>query len=766
MPVFGHSGGGGGFLAGKQVFPVDYEAEVSRRLLEASHSSDLPAALECLKDPIVDVNFIGDVCLKVRKAEIALRDESPGEVRVGCQELRTDVTALFLAAHNGNVALVRKLLSIGADVNQKLFKGFATTVAVRENHFEVLEMLLKAGASQQACEEALLEASCYGHGRASELLMGSDLIRPHVAVQALFTACCRGFTTVVDALLKCGVDVNATSRVLLQSRKPALHTNVNCTALVAAIVSRQVAVVNLLLEAGAKTDVQVRLGAWSWDAASGEEIRVGAGLADPYGVMWCAVEYFEESGTILRSLLRNMPLDATHHGRTLVHHAVLCGSVGALKVLLECGADVECPVRTARKTEFRSLHMAARLGLSTVLECLGDFGCDLDSTTETGETGLMICTRYRQEECLKVLLRYGADLALVNTTGQSAGSIARSNGWELGFQHAVLSMVRNGTVPKSSNMLIFSPLLFASRSGDVTALKTLIDKGADLDRQDEEGFSAIMLAAREGHVDAFRLLVFSGANVKLCSRHGDTALTLCARNHKCDLFEKALLEFALEQGNRCAGGSFYALHCAARQGDSKAVELLLSRGYDVNLPDRDGNTPLMLAAGEGRGPTCELLISHGASCDAKNSRGETALSLARRKHKNDAERVVLDELARSLVVAGGSLKKYTKGGRGILHAKQVRMSRCGVLCWGKSSRRNVVCREAEVGPSVAFQKNRLRRRRGDVEEEAGLFRVVTTTGKEVHFVCEGGSEMAEMWVRGLNLLTKEGREEEDCFIGL
>nr|GMD40721.1 uncharacterized protein LOC109187493 [Ipomoea batatas] len=44
---------------------------------------------------------------------------------------------------------------------------------------------------------------------------------------------------------------------------------------VAAIVSRQVSIVCHLLEAGAKTDVRVRLGAWSWDVASGEGFRVG-----------------------------------------------------------------------------------------------------------------------------------------------------------------------------------------------------------------------------------------------------------------------------------------------------------------------------------------------------------------------------------------------------------------------------------------------------------------------------------------------------------
>ena len=87
-------------------------------------------------------------------------------------------------------------------MNQKLFRGFATTVAVRGGHFEVLEILLKAGASQPACEEALMGASYHGRPRLAELLMGTDLIRPQVAVHTLATACCRGFVDVVGTLLK------------------------------------------------------------------------------------------------------------------------------------------------------------------------------------------------------------------------------------------------------------------------------------------------------------------------------------------------------------------------------------------------------------------------------------------------------------------------------------------------------------------------------------------------------------------------------------
>ncbi|KAI3497485.1 hypothetical protein L1887_40126 [Cichorium endivia] len=41
-----------------------------------------------------------------KKTAIMLHDESPSEVRVDFEEFNTDVTALFLAAHAGNVKLV------------------------------------------------------------------------------------------------------------------------------------------------------------------------------------------------------------------------------------------------------------------------------------------------------------------------------------------------------------------------------------------------------------------------------------------------------------------------------------------------------------------------------------------------------------------------------------------------------------------------------------------------------------------------------------
>ncbi|KAH9317374.1 hypothetical protein KI387_019143, partial [Taxus chinensis] len=288
----------------RQVVPSDNEcAVVSQRLIEAALAGDIEIVDNCLIDALVDVNYIGTVSLRVKCTETVLHEEAPDEVNIGYEEYKTDVTALFAAAHAGHVDITRRLLSAGSDVNQKLFRGYATTAAAREGHHRLLGLLLKAGASQPACEDALLDACLYGQAKAAELLISSEMTRPDVSAHALVHAGCRGFVDIVKILIKNGVDKNSWDRALLRSAKPALHANVDCTPLIAAIVSRQAPVVKYLLEVGAKTDCKVSLGAWSWDTVSGEELRVGASLAEPYNEAWCAVEYYEAKGEVLKMLL-------------------------------------------------------------------------------------------------------------------------------------------------------------------------------------------------------------------------------------------------------------------------------------------------------------------------------------------------------------------------------------------------------------------------------------------------------------------------------
>ncbi|PKU80791.1 ankyrin-3 [Dendrobium catenatum] len=738
----------------------------SQRLVEAALNGEVEVVEESLaaaiagaaSEVVVDVNYIGTVNLRVKCSEVVLGEERADEVRIGYEEFRTDVSALFSAAHSGHVEVVRKLLSAGADVNQEFFRGYAITAAAREGHCNILGMLLKAGVSQSACEDALLEASLCGEAEAVQLLIQSEMVRADAAAHALVTASSRGFLDVVAVLVENGVDINRFDRVLLRSIKPTLHANVDCTPLVAAIVSKQNSIVKYLLEAGASTACLIQVSAWSWDPISGEEMRVGVCLGEPYNALWCAVEFYEASGEILKLLLHHCPflLEDPYLGRTVLCHAILCQNSNAIKVLLDLGANSKFPLRTKQGHESYPIHLAARIGNVFILKQLISHGCDVNAKTSAGETPLMVSAKADHAECFLELVLAGADLGLLSHTGYSAIELAERSAFSSSIVDILSQALFTGATIHSSNPRVFSPLHFIAGCGRAEPLQMILNSSTgELNKLDSSGLTPVMVAAIGGHLESFRLLVMAGADLTVRSSDGNTIMSILQYESIAsskDYFEKVLLDGVL--GNVISNAPFKALHYAARKGDASSTIQLLKMGYNVNSLDENGYSPLMLSAMEGHSDLCKILLVHGsADSELINGRKETALSLARCSSRSNkvTEDLLLDHVARFHVLVGEELCKHTREGRGNPHMKAVRMLKSGVLSWGKTNRRNVACKEAAAGPSLNFVKNW---RKDSGHNKAEIFRVVTVKGREVHFEASCVSGM-EIWVRGINLITKE-----------
>lgn len=75
---------------------------------------------------------------------------------------------------------------------------------------------------------------------------------------------------------------------------------------------------------------------------------------------------------------------------------------------------------------------------------------------------------------------------------------------------------------------------------------------------------------------------------------------------------------------------------AAFEGNLRLVQKGISQGIDINVPNEDGNTALMLAAFNGHAEVVRLLISRDADVQAKNSVKRTALMFAATAPDNTA----------------------------------------------------------------------------------------------------------------------------------
>ncbi len=98
-------------------------------------------------------------------------------------------------------------------------------------------------------------------------------------------------------------------------------------------------------------------------------------------------------------------------------------------------------------------------------------------------------------------------------------------------------------------------------AGNVEMARLLIEHGADINGQGEDGDAALHMFAGREDISILEFLLSQGANVNVRSRQGETPL-----------------------------------HHAAQEGCLKAARLLVSKGADVSAKTQEGKTPLDYAA--------------------------------------------------------------------------------------------------------------------------------------------------------------------------
>ncbi len=154
-----------------------------------------------------------------------------------------------------------------------------------------------------------------------------------------------------------------------------------------------------------------------------------------------------------------------------------------------------------------------------------------------------------------------------------------------------------------------APVADAASRADVSAVRALLRKGADVNAPMGDGMTALHWAALKGETELVNVLLQANASVKARTRiDGSTPL-----------------------------------HMAATTGSAAAMTALLKAGADVNATTTPGTTPLMLAAAAGSPEAIKVLLAHGADVNARETaKGHTALMFAAAGNRADAVKVLLE----------------------------------------------------------------------------------------------------------------------------
>jgi len=207
---------------------------------------------------------------------------------------------------------------------------------------------------------------------------------------------------------------------------------------------------------------------------------------------------------------------------------------------------------------------------------------------------------------VKRLLRLGADASIANRYGATPMSLAA----EVANTDILKVLLEVGANVESPNADGMTALLAVSRTGNVEAAKLLLDHGAAVDAKEKfGGQTPLMWASARRHPEMMQLLISKGADVNAASTDRNYQRHIQAEGRPKSLD---------------AGGLTPLLY-AARENCRTCVDVLLKNKADIDLPDPDGATPLLVAIMNANWDLARQLIEAGADVNQWDVFGEAPL---------------------------------------------------------------------------------------------------------------------------------------------
>ncbi len=606
-------------------------------------------------------------------------------------------TPLMWAAARGRPDAVRFLLEAGADIHARSERGITPLMAaagamptIGSDLLSCVRLLIKAGADLEAIDQEGRTAIFHACGDGSVLEYPRDevlreefriptrgiYIRPkvggaigvnHLAPQREVNAR-KGDARRLAALIEAGANVNAIDKY-------------GRSVLMRAAVSSDPERVRLLLDADA--DSSGRAVAAAGRGGNGIMLELILAVAQQVGgidadgddaarLMVTSAGSREDSGHKVRLLLdAGLDPNSLWRGRTALIASVGWGGQGdATTRLLDAGADPR--VRDHRGDT--TLLLCAHYGSASPLEALLRRGFDIAerSQSRARPTALILAAKSRRDAGAKVdlLLAGGADIEAATEDGITPLLAASMEGnmdavAALANAGARVNVADPGPIkdergtthrPGAEGM---TPLMYVANRGasgtfhcEATgerAIKTLLDRGAQIDAATPTGETALHFALKSKHPQVVRILLEAHADPNTVgaephnARDGFTESPLhIAISYLQPDAVQAIIEAGADLQLRVGFPATPPLGLAAKErAGAEIVEMLLNARAPIDQRDGYGTTALMHAIqpdGWYAPPSDErrsirLLLEAGADIHITDNEGRTALMIAARSDR-------------------------------------------------------------------------------------------------------------------------------------
>ncbi|KAN0137681.1 Ankyrin repeat-containing domain protein [Lactarius tabidus] len=556
-------------------------------------------------------------------------------------------TPLHFAAPRGHLEITRMLLELKADVNSQDDEGSTplqrASQVQRERKSDIMRLLLDYGANVNVydkCRNTLLHfAASEGHIEVARMLLerGADVNFKNdeglAPLQRASQVPQEGKSVVMRLLL----DYGANADLYDKRRNTPLHF---------AASEGHLEVARMLLERGADVNSKNDEGLTPLQRASQIQQE---GKSD---IMRLLLDYGANANVYDKR--RNTPL----------HFAASEGHLEVVRMLLELGADVNSKNEKGLTPLLQALQ-GRREGHRDIIQLLLDHGANVNMHDKRRNTPLHFAASEGHFEVARILLEHGADVNSQNDEGLTPLQQA-SQGQHLEYREVIRLLLDCDANVNMRDNNGNTTLHFAASEGHLEVARMLLERGADVNSQNDEGLTPLRRASqvqREGKSDIMQLLLDHGADANLYDKRGNTPLHFAASEGHLEAARMLLrLEADVDSLNDKGLTPLQQASQGQRRGHRDVVRLLLGHGAIVNLYDIRRNTALHFTASEGHLEVARMLLERGADVNSQNDEGLTPLQRAsqvRREGQQDIMRLLLDH--------GANVDMHDNSGNTVLH---------------------------------------------------------------------------------------------------
>ena len=287
-----------------------------------------------------------------------------------------------------------------------------------------------------------------------------------------------------------------------------------------------------------------------------------------------------------------------------------------------------------------ALHWAAGRRHSTIVQALIDGNADMDVEDIKGRRPLHYAASHGAVETSRLLLNANANPQAVDKRGKTAVHEALKSGaigvmdvlWKFNEDTFFLVDIDQNTA------------LHGART--VAAALWLINHGLRVNSKNKNGETPLMMQCKEGRDEVVALLLSHNADPRIADDSSQTVLHCAMANGHLavatELIAKdpSLLEIHDNEGQT-------PLHYGVHKSRFTLAWLLSSSeipSINADVPDKDGNTALMLAIKDDQPGLAQLLLHHGASAITRNHKGESPLVTAISLNQRELFPLILEHL--------------------------------------------------------------------------------------------------------------------------